>query len=148
MINQYEIFETIRMIENDNLDIRTITMGISLLDCVDADMDRLCEKVYEKITRCARNLVQVGQDIEDEFGIPIVNKRISVTPVSLIAAGTGADSYVPVAKAMDAAAQAVGVNYIGGFSALVHNGVQRWGPGADQQHSKGPFLHTAGVRFR
>ena len=107
MINQYEIFETIRMIENDNLDIRTITMGISLLDCVDADMDRLCEKVYEKITRCARNLVQVGQDIEDEFGIPIVNKRISVTPVSLIAAGTGADSYVPVAKAMDAAAQAV-----------------------------------------
>ena len=122
MINQYEIFETIRMIENDNLDIRTITMGISLLDCVDADMDRLCEKVYEKITRCARNLVQVGQDIEDEFGIPIVNKRISVTPVSLIAAGTGADSYVPVAKAMDAAAQAVGVNYIGGFSALVHKG--------------------------
>ncbi|MBE5780947.1 MAG: PFL family protein [Clostridiales bacterium] len=121
-MNQYEIFETIKMIENDKLDIRTITMGISLRDCVDRDMDRLCEKIYRKIATCARDLVKVGQDIEDEFGIPIVNKRISVTPISLIAEGTGADSYVPIAKTLDAAAEAVGVNFIGGFSALVHKG--------------------------
>ncbi|MGL4668946.1 MAG: PFL family protein [Saezia sp.] len=119
------IIETIRMIEEEKLDIRTITMGISLLDCIDSDEKRTCDRIYEKITRMAAKLVKTGNDIEAEFGIPIVNKRISVTPISLIAGATQATNYVSFAKALDAAAQAVGVNFIGGFSALVHKGYHK-----------------------
>ena len=121
MINLNDIMETINMIEQENLDIRTITMGISLLDCADPDIDRSCEKVYEKITRLAGKLVQTGCDIENEYGIPIINKRISVTPISMLVAASGGDP-VKYAKALQRAADATGVNFIGGYSALVHKG--------------------------
>ena len=122
MLNTKNIIETQDMIDNRHLDIRTITMGISLLDCADPDIDVCAQKVYDKICRKAKDLVKVGQDIEWEFGIPIVNKRISVTPISLVAAACRTDSYVPLAVAMDKAAKEVGVNFIGGFSALVQKG--------------------------
>ena len=123
MINRSEILQTIAMIDQQHLDIRTITMGISLLDCADTDIARSCTKVYDKICRLAGRLVRTGEDIEAEFGIPIVNKRVSVTPISLVAAGTGAPSYVPYAQALDRAAHEIGVNFLGGFSALVQKGM-------------------------
>ena len=123
MINRSEILQTIAMIDQQHLDIRTITMGVSLLDCADTDIERSCTKVYDKICRLAGDLVRTGEDIEAEFGIPIVNKRVSVTPISLVGAGTGAQSYVPYAKALDRAAHEIGVNFLGGFSALVHKGM-------------------------
>jgi uncharacterized protein (UPF0210 family) len=121
MLNMTDILETITMIQDENLDIRTITMGISLLDCVDSDIDRSCEKVYDKIYRCAKDLVKTGEDIEKKYGIPIVNKRISVTPIAILAGASGGDP-VQYAKTLDKAAKAVGVNFIGGYSALVHKG--------------------------
>lgn len=121
MINAYDILETIRMIQDECLDIRTITMGISLLDCIDTDIDRACEKVYEKITRCAEKLVSVGEGIEKEYGIPIINKRLSVTPIAIVSAACNA-SPVKFALTMEKAAKAVGVNLIGGYSALVQKG--------------------------
>ncbi len=121
MLNTYDVLETIRMIQEECLDIRTITMGISLLDCIDADIDKACKKVYNKITTKAARLVEVGEQIEKEFGIPIINKRISVTPIAIVSAACHS-SPVPFAKAMDAAAKAVGVNLIGGYSALVQKG--------------------------
>lgn len=121
MINQYDILETIRMIQDECLDIRTITMGISLLDCADPDINKACRKVYDKITKKSERLVAVGEQIEKEYGIPIINKRLSVTPISMIAAASG-ESPVPFAKAMDEAAKAVGVNLIGGYGALVQKG--------------------------
>jgi len=117
-----EVFETLKMIDEEHLDVRTITMGINLLDCSSANIDRACNKIYEKICRKAEKLVAVGEDIEKEYGIPIINKRISVTPISLVAAASDADNYVPIAHALDRAAATVGVNFIGGFSALVHKG--------------------------
>lgn len=122
MITRFEVQETNQMIEQAKLDVRTITLGINLLDCADSNMDTLNRKIYDKITKTAEHLVKVGEDIEKEFGIPIVNKRISVTPISIVAAATNAQSYVPVAHTLDRAAKAVGVNFIGGFSALVHKG--------------------------
>ena len=122
MLNQKDILQTQDMIDKRHLDIRTITMGISLLDCADTDIHACARKVYDKICRKAEHLVKVGQDIEWEFGIPIVNKRISVTPMSLVGAACTADSYVPLAVAMDNAAKTCGVNFIGGFSALVQKG--------------------------
>ena len=122
MLNQKDILQTQDMIDKRHLDIRTITMGISLLDCADNDVNACARKIYDKITRKAENLVKVGQDIEWEFGIPIVNKRISVTPISLVGAACRDESYVPLAIAMDKAAKEVGVNFIGGFSALVQKG--------------------------
>ena len=121
MLNLQDIMETVTMISQENLDIRTITMGISLLDCADSDIDRSCEKVYEKIVNKAGNLVKVGCEIEKEYGIPIINKRISVTPVSMLLAVSGGDP-VKYAKALQRAAEATGVNFIGGYSALVHKG--------------------------
>ncbi len=121
MLNTYDVLETIRMIQEECLDIRTITMGISLLDCIDHDIDKACKKVYDKITGRAARLVEVGEQIEKEFGIPIINKRISVTPIAIISAACKC-SPVPFAKAMDEAAKAVGVNLIGGYSALVQKG--------------------------
>ena len=122
MLNHSDILQTRDMIDKRHLDIRTITMGISLLDCADADVDVCARKIYDKITRKAEHLVKVGQDIEWEFGIPIVNKRISVTPISIVGGSCRTDSYVPLAIAMDKAAKECGVNFIGGFSALVQKG--------------------------
>ena len=122
MLNQNDVLQTRDMIDKRHLDIRTITMGISLLDCMDTDVDVCAGKIYDKITRRAENLVKVGQDIEWEFGIPIVNKRISVTPISLVGSACRTDSYVPLAVALDKAAKECGVNFIGGFSALVQKG--------------------------
>ncbi len=116
------VTETIAMIEEQNFDIRTITMGISLLDCIDPDMGKAAEKIYAKITEKARDLVKVGNEISEELGIPIVNKRVCVTPIAIIGAATDAADYVPLAKAMDEAAQKVGIDFIGGFSALVQKG--------------------------
>ncbi len=121
MINMNDIMETINMIQEENLDIRTITMGISLLDCADSDIDKSCEKVYAKITNLAENLVATGEFLEKKYGIPIVNKRISVTPISMLAGVSGGDP-VKYAHTLDKAAKAVGVNFIGGYSALVQKG--------------------------
>lgn len=125
-----QILETIRMVEEENLDIRTITMGISLLDCMDADADVACEKIFNKITTKAKDLVKVGEAIEMEYGIPIINKRISVTPIGIIASASKAtaEDCVKFAHALDRAATEVGVNFIGGYSALVEKGYQ----GADK----------------
>ena len=122
MITRNEILETNQMIDNANLDVRTITMGISLLDCADADIDKFNEKVYNKITTYAKDLVKVGDELAKEYGVPVVNKRISVTPIAIAAAGCKTDSYVSIAQTLDRAAKAVGVNFIGGFSALVQKG--------------------------
>ena len=125
MLNQREILDTLDMIDRQHLDIRTITMGISLLDCCDADMASACRKIYDKICCSAERLVATGEDIEREFGIPIVNKRISVTPMALVAGASEAESYVPFAQTMDRAAATCGVDFIGGFSALVQKGMTR-----------------------
>ncbi|MBE6702271.1 MAG: PFL family protein [Ruminococcaceae bacterium] len=123
MLNITDILETIGMIREENLDIRTITMGISLLDCVSEDENRLCEKVYDKITATAKNLVSVGCDIEKKYGIPIVNKRVSVTPVSLIGGRISPEGYLKLAHTLQRAAENLGINFIGGYSALVHKGM-------------------------
>ena len=122
MINTKDILETIKMIEEEHLDIRTITMGISLRDLASDDVNVLADKIYDKVTRRAEKLVATGEQIERELGIPIINKRISVTPIAMIGAVTTANSYVPLAKALDRAASATGVNFVGGFSALVQKG--------------------------
>ena len=123
MLNVADILETIGMIREENLDIRTITMGISLLDCVSEDTDRLCARVYDKITRTAERLVATGVDIEREYGIPIVNKRVSVTPVSLIGGAISPEGYLKLAHTLQRAADTLGINFIGGYSALVHKGM-------------------------
>ena len=123
MLNTADILETIGMIREENLDIRTITMGISLFDCVSDDADRLCEKVYDKITRKAENLVKTGVEIEQKYGIPIVNKRVSVTPVSLIGGNMSPDGFLKLAHTLQRAANTLGINFIGGYSALVHKGM-------------------------
>jgi uncharacterized protein (UPF0210 family) len=122
MIDPLEIQETLRMIQLEHLDIRTITMGISLKDCADGDSARACDRIYRKITTLAANLVRVGREISLEYGIPIINKRISVTPVSLVTAGAKAEELPDFAQTLDEAAREVGVNFIGGYSALVHKG--------------------------
>lgn len=127
MINITEVLETNKMIEQENLDVRTITMGINLLDCADSNLEVLCQNVYNKITGLAKNLVQTGEDISKEFGIPIVNKRISITPIALVG-GTACktpDDYVQIAKTLDKAAGELGVNFIGGYSAIVSKGMSR-----------------------
>lgn len=121
MLNMTDIMETIKMIQDENLDIRTITMGISLLDCADTDIDRACEKIYNKITSKVKNLIPVGESIEKKYGIPIVNKRISVTPISMLLAISGGDP-VKYAKTLDRSAKTLGVNFVGGYSALVQKG--------------------------
>ena len=118
-----KVIDAIDMIDKQHLDIRTITMGISLLDCADPDPKAACRKVYDKICRRAQNLVATGQTIEKEFGIPIVNKRISVTPMALVAGASETEDYVPFAMALDRAAKTCGVNFIGGYSALVQKGM-------------------------
>lgn len=121
-MNANNILETIKMIEEEKLDIRTITMGISLLDCIDSDGDKAREKIYNKIVSSAKDLVKVGNDIANEFGVPIVNKRVSVTPISIIAGATNEDNYLKFAEVLDKAAETLGIDFIGGFSALVHKG--------------------------
>lgn len=121
-MNRNNILETIKMIEEEKLDIRTITMGISLLDCIDSDGDKAREKIYNKIVTSAKDLVKVAKEIENEFGIPIVNKRVSVTPISIIAGATDETDYVKFAETLDKAANTLGIDFIGGFSALVQKG--------------------------
>ncbi len=125
MLNTSDILETINMIREENLDIRTITMGISLYDCVSEDENRLCDKIYDKITKSAERLVPVGCEIEKKYGIPIVNKRISVTPISIVGGGISPDGYIKVAKTLERAAQELGINFIGGFGALVQKGMTK-----------------------
>ena len=125
MINIHEVIETNNMIEHDNLDVRTITIGISLLDCASSTVAETCERITEKILRIAGNLAKTGEDISREFGVPIVNKRISITPISLVGAScckTPSD-YVEIAKTLDAVAEKVGVNFLGGYSAVVSKGL-------------------------
>ena len=123
MLNTADILETIKMIREENLDIRTITMGISLFDCVSEDEDRLCQKIYDKLTHTAEHLVKTGCDIEKEYGVPIVNKRVSVTPISLVGGNISPEGYLKIARAMDRAAKTLGINFIGGFSAMVQKGM-------------------------
>ena len=125
MINMFEVKETNEMIEKENLDVRTITLGISLLDCIDSDVDRLCENIYKQILRVAKDLVKTGEEISHDYGIPIVNKRISVTPIALVGASAckSIDDYVKIAITLDKAAKEVGVNLLGGYSALVSKGM-------------------------
>ena len=127
MINMFEVNETNNMITQEKLDVRTITMGISLLDCIDSSVEKVCENVYNKITTLAKNLVSTGKDIEKEYGISIVNKRISVTPIALVgsAACKTTDDFVEIAKSLDRAAKEVGVNFLGGYSALVSKGMTK-----------------------
>ena len=127
MINIFEVNETNKMIEQENLDVRTITMGISLLDCIDSDLQQVNRKVYEKITTLAKNLVETGEEISKEYGIPVVNKRISVTPIALIggAACKAPEDFVTLAQTLDKAAKKVGVNFIGGYSATVSKGMTK-----------------------
>ena len=122
MINSHDILETINMIDNENLDVRTITMGISLLDCIDEDINKACDKVYDKICRYAKDLVKTGEDISKEYGIPIIHKRISVTPIAMLAAACPTKNPVKFAQTLDRAANTVGVNFVGGYTALVHKG--------------------------
>lgn len=122
MISPFEVIETIKMIQEENLDIRTITMGISLRDCCHSDEKTACTKIYDKVTRLASNLVKVGEDIQREYGIPIINKRVAVTPIAIVAESSEAKDYVKFAESLDRAAETVGINFIGGFSALVHKG--------------------------
>ena len=119
-----KILETIHMISDENLDVRTITMGISLLDCIDSDSDKACQKIYDKITTKAKDLVKVGEQIQEEYGIPIINKRVTVTPISLIAAASHDQDYVKYALTLDKAAHTLGIDFIGGYSALVQKGYQ------------------------
>lgn len=119
-----KILETIHMISDENLDVRTITMGISLLDCIDSDSDKACRKIYDKITTKAKDLVKVGEQIQEEYGIPIINKRVTVTPISLIAAASHDQDYVKYALTLDKAAHTLGIDFIGGYSALVQKGYQ------------------------
>ncbi|MGL5042524.1 MAG: PFL family protein [Culicoidibacterales bacterium] len=125
MITKSEIIETNAMIEEANLDVRTITMGINLLDCVDSDIDKLKQKIFTKITEKAKNLVKVGDDIGKQYGVPIVNKRISVTPIAIIASGHPQEAFLGIAQTLDKAANAVGVNFIGGYTALVEKGMTK-----------------------
>ena len=125
MINTNDILETINMIRDENLDIRTITMGISLYDCASESVDRTCELIYDKITRSAKNLVQVGYDLEKELGIPIIHKRVSVTPISMVGGSYSPEDYVKIAHTLDRAAHTVGINFIGGYGALVQKGFTR-----------------------
>ena len=125
MLNTSDILETINMIRAENLDVRTITMGISLFDCVSEDENRLCDKIYDKITKSAEKLVTTGEDIEKMYGIPIVNKRVSVTPISLVGGNISPEGYIKVAKTLQRAADTLGINFIGGFSALVQKGMTR-----------------------
>ena len=145
MINTKDILETIKMIEEEHLDIRTITMGISLRDLAADDINVLADKVYDKVTRRAEKLVATGEQIERELGIPIINKRISVTPIAMVGATSSANSYVPLAKALDRAAATTGVNFVGGFSALVQKGFAKGGRQSGCHRSDGPH-HQADRR--
>ena len=139
MINIFEVNETNKMIEQENLDVRTITIGISLLDCIDSDLDTMNEKIYNKITTKAKDLVATGDKIAAEFGIPVVNKRVSVTPIALVGgvACHSTEDFVSVAKTLDKAAKTIGVNFIGGYSALVSKGDDSGRISFDPFHSTG-----------
>ena len=142
MINISEVIETNKMIEKENLDVRTITMGINLLDCAATEVDVLCDNIYKKITRLAKNLVKTGEDISKEFGVPIVNKRISVTPIALVggSACKTTDDYVKIAKTLDKCAKELGVNFLGGYSAIVSKGMSKTGINMDAVRLMGEIV--------
>ena len=144
MIETSEILQTMRMIQEENFDIRTITLGINLLDCSDQDVEKCAQRVYDKVCRTADRLVKTGEDIEQELGIPIVNKRISVTPVSLICQGDPR----PIARALDQAAEEMGVNFLGGYSALTQKGMTRAERAVDSVHPRGAVYHPAALLQR
>lgn len=144
MIETSEILQTMRMIQEENFDIRTITLGINLLDCSDQDVEKCAQRVYDKVCRTADRLVKTGEDIEQELGIPIVNKRISVTPVSLICQGDPR----PIARALDQAAEEMGVNFLGGYSALTQKGMTRADEPVDSVHPRGAVYHPAALLQR
>ena len=150
MINIYEVNETNKMVEQENLDVRTITMGISLLDCCDENLEKLNEKIYKKITRLAKNLVSTGEVISKEFGIPIVNKRISVTPIALVGGSAchSPEDFVTIAQTLDRAAKKVGVNFLGGYSALVSKGMTQADRQPDPVDSEGSGYYGARVQLR
>ena len=149
MINMFEVNETNKMIEQENLDVRTITLGISLLDCIDSDLDKVNQNIYNKITTLAKDLVKTGKTIENRYSIPIVNKRISVTPIAMIGAAAckKPEDYVTIAQTLDRVAAEVGVNFIGGYSALVSKGMTTADELADPIHSTGTGLHGARLQF-
>lgn len=122
MLEHYDILETLKMLEQEHLDIRTVTMGISLVDCACENTKRFCDNIYDKITTSARDLVPKTEEIEKKYGIPIINKRVAVTPISIAAAACKNPDFPMIAKTLDRAAAALGINFIGGFSALVHKG--------------------------
>ena len=148
MINIYEVAETNKMIAEENLDVRTITLGISLLDCIDSDLQRLKEKIYAKIYEAARDLVKTGEEISREFGVPIVNKRISVTPIALVAGAAcrSAEDFASVAETLDRVAKDVGVNFIGGYSALVSS--TRTGINMDAVKLMGEIIKSTAERTK
>ena len=125
MLNINDILETVNMIKQENLDIRTVTMGISLFDCISDDQKRLETKIYDKITKCAENLVSTADGLESKYGIPIINKRVSVTPISLVGASCEKDGFVRLAHVLEKAANEVGINFIGGYGALVQKGMTK-----------------------
>ena len=125
MLTIQDVLETNQMIQKNNLDVRTITMGISLLDCCASDGKTLCNNIYDKITKYGEHLVETGEAISREYGVPIINKRVSVTPISLVAGASDLTSYVDVARTLDKAAKEIGINFIGGFSALVERGMSK-----------------------
>ena len=144
MINTHDVLETINMIREENLDIRTITMGISLWDSVSEDVDRFCDKIYDKITMRAEKLVATGNDIEKMYGIPIVNKRVSVTPISLVGGAASPEGYLKIAHTLQRAADALGINFIGGFSALVQKGMTKYNVLAAAVFQHPLFIHFKG----
>lgn len=150
MINIWEVNETNKMIEHENLDVRTITLGISLLDCIDTDLAKVNENIYRKITTVAKDLVKVGKEIENKYCIPIVNKRISITPISLIGASAckTPEDYVTIAKTLDDAAREVGVNFIGGYSALVSKGMTKSDELVDPFYPTGTCRDRIYLQFR
>ena len=149
MLNIFEVNETNKMIEQENLDVRTITMGISLLDCIDSDLETMNQKIYDKITTKAKDLVATGDKIATEFGIPVVNKRVSVTPIALVGgvACHSTEDFVSVAKTLDKAAKTIGVNFIGGYSALVSKGMTPAEEASDPFHSSGTCCYGTCLQF-
>ena len=149
MLNMFEVIETNNMIEHEKLDVRTITMGISLLDCCDSDLETLNQKIYNKIISKAKNLVSTGEEISRDFGIPIVNKRVSVTPIALVggAACKTPDDFVTIARTLDRAAKEIGVNFIGGLFCVSQQRHDTGGGESDPVHSESPGRDRAGVQF-
>ena len=141
MLTIHDVLETNQMIQKNNLDVRTITMGISLLDCCSSDGKVLCRNIYDKITSYGENLVKTGEDIAREYGVPIINKRVAVTPISLVAGASDLTNYVEIARTLDKAAKEIGIDFIGGFFRLGRPGLHGRRPPSHRLHRRKPGLH-------